>query len=175
MNTSLHPASLVECLAEVTDPRLDRCRRHKLIDLLVIAVCAMLCGAEGFIEMEEFGLSRREWLAGFLELPSGIPSPDTFGRVFALLDPSEFARAFARWIESVRQKLIGEVIPIDGKKVRRSSDTAAGHEMIELVSAWASRATVDARTSESQGRPQGDQSGARVVADVRLSGLPCDR
>jgi len=89
MSISPHPASLVECFTEVTDPRIDRCRRHKLIDLLVIAVCAMLCGAEGFTEMEEFGLARREWLARFLELPSGIPSHDTFGRVFALLDPAE--------------------------------------------------------------------------------------
>lgn len=87
--------------------------------------------------MEEFGHSRREWLATFLELPSGIPSHDTFGRVFARLAPVAFAECFARWAQLSVKPLTGEVVALEGKRVRRSYDKAAGTEAIEIVSAWA--------------------------------------
>lgn len=130
-------AALAEYFASLPDPRIERCRRHKLLDIVTIAICAMLCGGEGFTDMEEFGHSRREWLETFLELPSGIPSHDTFGRVFARLSPAEFAKCFERWARAGLRLLSGEVVAVDGKRVRRSYDKAAGTEAIEIVSAWA--------------------------------------
>ncbi len=129
--------ALEEYFASLPDPRIERCRRHKLIDIVTIAICTVLCGGEGFTDMEEFGYSRREWLKTFLELPHGIPSHDTFGRFFARLAPAEFETCFARWVSASVKKVSGEVVSFDGKRARRSYDTAEGKEAIELVSAWA--------------------------------------
>lgn len=130
-------AALEEYFDSLPDPRIERCRRHKLIDIVTIAICTMLCGGEGFTDMEEFGHSRRAWLETFLELPSGIPSHDTFGRFFARLAPAEFAACFGRWVRAGVRPLSGEVVAVDGKRARHSYDTAEGKEAIELVSAWA--------------------------------------
>ena len=130
-------AALEEYFASLPDPRIERCRRHKLIDIVTIAICTLLCGGEGFTDMEEFGHSRREWLETFLELPSGIPSHDTFGRLFARLNPHEFAACFERWAHASLKHLPGEVVALDGTRVRRSYDKAEGKEAIELVRAWA--------------------------------------
>lgn len=129
-------AALEEYFASLPDPRVARCRRHKLLDLVTIAICALLCGGEGFTDMEEFGHSRREWLETFLELPAGIPSHDTFGRLFARLDPQEFAACFAHWVQDSVQPLAGAVVAIDGKRLRRSYDAARGQAARALVSAW---------------------------------------
>ena len=129
-------AALEEYFASLPDPRIERCRRHKLIDIVTIAICTLLCGGEGFTDMEEFGHSQREWLETFLELPSGIPSHDTFGRVFARLAPREFAACFASWARAGVTQLAGQVVALDGKCLRHSFDKAAGTEAIELVSAW---------------------------------------
>jgi predicted transposase YbfD/YdcC len=129
-------AALEEYFATLPDPRIERCRRHKLIDIVTIAICTLLCGGEGFTDMEEFGHSRREWLETFLELPSGIPSHDTFGRVFARLAPAEFAACFESWARASVKQLSGEVVALDGKRARHSFDRAEGKEAIELVSAW---------------------------------------
>jgi len=130
-------AALEEYFASLPDPRIERCRRHKLIDIVTIAICTLLCGGEGFTDMEEFGHSRRAWLDTFLELPSGIPSHDTFGRLFARLNPREFALCFECWARGSLKQLSGEVVALDGKRVRRSYDKAEGTGAIELVSAWA--------------------------------------
>lgn len=130
-------AALEEYFADLPDPRIERCRRHKLIDILTIAICSMLCGGDGFTDMEEFGQARQEWLQTFLELPHGIPSHDTFGRVFARLSPAEFAACFESWVRASVKNLSGQVVALDGKRARRSYDRATGKEAIELVSAWA--------------------------------------
>ena len=137
MSGSQPPPSVLDCFAELPDPRRAQGQRNKLIDILFIALCAVLCGADDFTEMEEVGHAKETWLRQFLELPHGIPSHDTFGRVFALLEPHAFAAAFRRWTSGVAQVMAGEVVAVDGKTVRRSSDRAAGREAIELVSAWA--------------------------------------
>jgi predicted transposase YbfD/YdcC len=129
--------TLMECLEEVPDPRLERCRRHKLIDILFIALCAILCGAEGFTEMEEFGKAKEDWLRQFLELPNGIPSHDTFRRVVGRLNPQAVEACVLRWVRGVVPWTEGQIVPIDGKTVRRSHNKAAGARAIELVSAWA--------------------------------------
>jgi predicted transposase YbfD/YdcC len=130
-------AELEEYFSTLPDPRIERCRRHKLIDIVTIAICTFLCGGEGFTDMEEFGNSRREWLERFLELPAGIPSHDTFGRVFARLSPVEFESCFERWVSESVKNLTGEVVALDGKRVRRSYDKTNDKEAIEIVSAWA--------------------------------------
>jgi predicted transposase YbfD/YdcC len=130
--------TLVEHFSNITDPRVDRSKRHKLIDILVIAICATICGAEGWEEFELFGQAKLDWFKSFLELPGGIPSHDTFRRLFARMDPSEFQRSFLDWVRSAYQLTKGQVVSIDGKKSRRSYDLQAGKSAINMVSAWAS-------------------------------------
>ena len=128
--------SLETCFAAVEDPRVERTKRHKLLDILIIAICGVICGAEGWVEIEEFGKAKEAWLKELLELPNGIPSHDTFGRVFAQLDPEQFEASFFEWVQSLSETVSG-VIAIDGKTHRRSHDQAAGKKALHLVSAWA--------------------------------------
>jgi len=130
--------SLKDSLLQLTDPRLRRRRRHELIDVLMIAVTALLCGAENFVQMAQFGRAKESWLRTFLALPHGIPSHDTFRRVLMLLAPEKFSAVFLSWTQSVRQAVGAEVVALDGKTVRRSFDAAKGRSAIHLVSAWAS-------------------------------------
>src|ERR1044072_2155157 len=131
------PKSLLQHFSSVDDPRIDRTKRHKLIDILVIAICATICGAETWEDFQLFGYAKKDWFKTFLELPGGIPSHDTFRRVFARLDPSQFQQAFLDWVRSVTRLTKGEVVAIDGKQLRRSADLAAGKQAINIVSAWA--------------------------------------
>ena len=129
---------LEECFGDLPDPRVPGRCDHKLIDIIMIAVCGVICGAESWTGVETFGQAKRGWLKQFLELPNGIPSHDTFGRVFASLDAEAFQQGFARWVEAVFHVTKGQVIAIDGKTVRRSHDQTIGKEAIHIVSAWAS-------------------------------------
>ena len=132
--------SILDYFADLPDPRRDNeNKRHKLIDIIAIAILATICGAEHFTEMEEWGEANEDWLRAFLELPNGIPSHDTFGDVFARLDSNEFKKCFISWVESIRTLTDGEVIAIDGKTLRRSHNRRAGAGAIHLVSAWARR------------------------------------
>jgi predicted transposase YbfD/YdcC len=103
----------------------------------VIAICAVICGADDWTEMEAFGNAKLSWFQTFLALPNGIPSHDTFGRVLARLDPAQFEACFLRWIQALAELLPGDVVAVDGKELRRSLDTPAGKAPIWLVSAWA--------------------------------------
>jgi len=130
--------SIKKHFGSLKDPRIDRTKRHKLLDILTIAICAIICGADTWIDVAFFGRSKKEWFQTFLELPNGIPSHDTFGRVFARLDPVQFETCFLTWIGAVSDLLPGQVIPIDGKELRRSHDRRSGKAAITMVSAWAS-------------------------------------
>lgn len=121
----------------LTDPRIDRTKLHELMNILVIAICAAIAGADNWEDVEEFGKARLEWFQTFLEIPNGIPSHDTFTRVFARLDPEQFQTCFMRWMTAVAQVLGGQVIAIDGKVLRRSHDRSIGKAAIDMVSAWA--------------------------------------
>jgi predicted transposase YbfD/YdcC len=121
----------------LTDPRVDRTKLHQLLDILVIAMCATICGAEGWEDFSEFGKAKQEWFTTFLELPNGIPSPDTFRRVLVRLDPQEFEACFIGWVQAVNKIASGQIVALDGKQVRGSHNGAAGLGPIHMVSAWA--------------------------------------
>jgi len=122
--------------AQVEDPRVERTKLHRLRDIIIIAICGVICGAEGWVEIEEFGKAKEAWFTELLGLPNGIPSHDTFGRVFAHLDPTQFEASFVQWVQGISKTVQG-VIAIDGKTLRRSHDQAAGKKALHLVSAWA--------------------------------------
>lgn len=130
--------TLLECFSELKDPRLDRRKRHLLEDIVVLTICGVLGGADDWMSIEAFGKEKYQWFKQFLSLPNGIPSHDTFGRVFSLISPDEFQACFTRWIQAVALKTPGQVIPIDGKTLRRSHDRRHGKSAIHMVSAWAS-------------------------------------
>jgi predicted transposase YbfD/YdcC len=129
-------ASLWTHFASLKDKRIERCRKHSLQDILVIAICGFICGVDNWADMELFGNAKRAWFSTFLELPNGIPSHDTFGRVFSLVEPEAFARCFTQWAQAVADVTEGKVVAIDGKAVRRSFDKAGKRACVHLVNAW---------------------------------------
>jgi hypothetical protein len=117
-------AHLTKHFAHLTDPRVDRTKEHLLLDIVVIAICAILAGADGWVAVEAFGRAKEKWLRTFLELPHGIPSHDTFGRVFARLNPRRFQECFLSWTQAVAQLTQGTLVSLDGKTVQASFDRA---------------------------------------------------
>lgn len=122
--------------SQVEDPRVERTKYHRLRDIIIIAICGVICGADGWVDIEEFGKAKEAWLSDLLQLVNGIPSHDTFGRVFARLDPKQFETSFVEWVKGISKTVKG-VIAIDGKTLRRSHDHAAGKKALHVVSAWA--------------------------------------
>jgi len=129
--------AIAEHFSELEDPRWHN-KRHKLLDIVVIAICAVICGADSWEDIELFGQSKEEWLKGFLELPHGIPSHDTFRRVFAVLDTEQFQICFVEWIQAVDRLTDGQIVAADGKTLRRSHNRSEGKKALQMVSAWAS-------------------------------------
>lgn len=162
--------SVAAHFAELPDPRVNRRKRHLLPDILTIALCAVLCGADDFVEIELFGRLKKDWFKERLTLPNGIPSHDTFTRVFAQLDPAAFREGFLSWVEAVRaalaqaagqQSALPEQIAIDGKTLRRSFEAGNVHSAIHMVSAWAHQSglvlaqlKVDGKTNEITAVPE---------------------
>jgi predicted transposase YbfD/YdcC len=134
------PRDLLRHFDELEDPRMDRTRLHRLDDMLAVAILAVICGAEGWTDVEEFGKSKLDWLKTFLHLPRGIPSHDTFGRVFAKLDPEGFERCFLAWVQGLIDVTGERGLHIDGKTLRHSFDAAGSRAAIHMVSVWASKA-----------------------------------
>lgn len=125
-----------EYFTQVNDPRVERTRWHSLTDIITIAILAVIAGAQGWEDIEEYGLNKQEWLETFLELPFGIPSPDTIRRVFEKINPKEFEQCFRQWVQALVEKLGVEVIAIDGKNHRGSYDRASELKALHVVSAW---------------------------------------
>lgn len=180
-HSKITSSSLIEHLSIIPDFRCHN-KRHLLIDILMISVCAMLCGAKSFWDMEEFGKAKEEWFSEFLKLPGGIPSHDTFGRVFALLDSQVFAQCFMNWTQSVRKSIPREVIAIDGKTIRRSFDSYKGSKAIHMVNAWATenglalgQVKTDEKSNEITAIPQLLRSLELEGCIVTLDAMGCQK
>jgi len=153
---------LMDYFEGLEDPRIERSKRHSLPDIITIAICAVICGADSWVHVEMFGRSKEEWFRTFLELPNGIPSHDTFGDVFSRLDPERFQECFMEWSQGVAELLPGEVVAIDGKTARRSYDRHGGKGALHLVSAWASANTL------TLGQVQTEEKSNEITAIPRL-------
>jgi predicted transposase YbfD/YdcC len=189
--------ALTDCFADLPDPRVARTRLHALTDILVIAICAVLCGAEGWEDIVEFSQAKHLWLHERLRLENGLPCADTYRRIFARLDPDAFGERFLRWVQAVQEQTKEQtkeqtskhkweqqeqIIAVDGKTLRHSFDSASGQQSIHMVSAWASssrlvlaQAKVDAKSNEITAVPALlsllDLSGCIVTADA----MSCQR
>jgi len=128
--------SIIDHFTELEDPRIDRHKRHSLIDIIVLTVCAVISGAETWEDIEDYGRYKEEWLTRFLALPNGIPSHDTIRRLFVRLDPDGLQQCFLSWIHAIREVTDGDVVAIDGKTLRRSADAATGKSPLHMISAW---------------------------------------
>ena len=129
--------SPIDYFAELTDPRMDRTKDHLMEDIIFITIAAVICGAETWNDIEQYGKSKQSWLSQYLRLPCGIPSHDTFNRFFSALDPEAFEGAFLSWIKDISALTEGEIISIDGKTIRGSRSCGSKHA-VHIVSAWAS-------------------------------------
>jgi predicted transposase YbfD/YdcC len=171
------PLSILHHFAALEDPRVERTRQHYLLDMVAIALCGVVCGANNWSALALWGWANHDWLKTFLELPGGIPSHDTFGRVFALLDPEQFAACFSSWMAAVCQRLGLKQVAIDGKALRRSHDRGKGKAALHLISAWAvekgltlGQRAVDGKSNEITAIPELlrllDVAGALVTIDA---------
>jgi predicted transposase YbfD/YdcC len=169
--------SITHHFADLTDPRIDRSRLHELLDIVAIAICAVVAGADSWDDIEDFGNAKIDWLKTFLALPNGIPSHDTFRRLFERLDPDEFQRGFLGWIEALHEATERQVVAIDGKALRRSFDRAKGQSALHMVHAWATanhlllgQVAVDEKSNEITAIPKLlrmlEISGAIVTIDA---------
>jgi len=174
--------SLSVHFAELEDPRIERTKEHPLINIITISICAIICGANGWTDIESFGYAKQDWLSGFLNLENGIPSHDTFGRVFELIDPEQFQSCFISWIQAIAKLTNGEVIAIDGKCLRGSHDKRLGKNAIYMVSAWAStnhlvlgQRKVDKKSNEITAIPQLLEVLAIAGCIVTIDAMGCQK
>lgn len=162
--------AIMDHFAVLRDPRIETKTTHRLGEIIVMAVLAALCGADGWVAVQTFAETRKEWLKRFLQLPGGIPSHDTFGRVFAALDPDEFAACFRDWMQSVFEISEGEVIPIDGKTLRRSFDRKNQKAALHMVSAWAAENGVSLGQVATQEKSNEITAIPRLLQVLEISG-----
>lgn len=167
--------------SDMKDPRIDRKKLHSLEDIVFISIAAIICGAEGWNEIEEYGKSKKEWLSTILPLPNGIPTHDTFNRFFAALDPEEFEGRFIKWVQSISAVNKGEVVCIDGKTMRGSRGSGT-HSATHIVSAWASdneailgQLKVDQKTNEITVIPELLNSLLITGSIITIDAMGCQR
>jgi predicted transposase YbfD/YdcC len=174
--------SIAHHFADLTDPRIDRSRLHELLDIVAIAICAVVAGAESWDDIEDFGKVKHDWLKTFLDLPNGIPSHDTFRRLFERLDPAEFRKGFVGRIDALHEATERQVIAIDGKTLRRSFDRAKGKSALHMVHAWATanhlllgQVAVDEKSNEITAIPVLLKTLAITGAIVTIDAMGCQK
>lgn len=152
--------TLIEHFKDITDPRLQRRQLHKLDDIFFMTLCAVICGCDSWVAIEKFATMKQKWFEQYLSLEHGIPSHDTFGRVFSLIEPELFQVCFSNWIKAIVKNATGDVIAIDGKCLRRSHDKSSNKSAIYMVSAWShdnqltlGQVKVDAKSNEITALP----------------------
>jgi predicted transposase YbfD/YdcC len=162
--------SIRECFADVPDPRREHMRLHNLWDIIAITILAVVAGADSWVEVAKYGVCKFEFLKSFLELPNGIPAHDTFGRVFALLNPAALQEGFIKWVQAIAKATLGQIVAIDGKTARRSFDKEAGKGPLHMVSAWASenrlllgQQACDSKSNEITAIPE-------LIKNIEISG-----
>tara|TARA_Y100000588_G_C14098826_1_gene857819 strand:- start:15 stop:1127 length:1113 start_codon:yes stop_codon:yes gene_type:complete len=174
--------SILSHFSSIEDPRVNRQKLHKLEDIFFITICGVICGADNWVAIEEFGKAKEEWFTEVLGLEHGIPSHDTLGKVFAALDTEQFAHCFSRWISDLANLSEGEIIAIDGKRIRRSMDKASNKSAIHMVSAWAhqnrlvlGQVKVDDKSNEITAIPKLLEKLNITGAVVTLDAMGCQR
>ena len=155
----IDPEFLIDYLVALDDPRIDRTKKHALIDILIIAICAAICGAKTWVAIEDYGKSKEEWLSTFLDLKHGIPSHDTFRRLFLILNPEEFLEIFIQWVQAVSKDTDLKQICVDGKTLRRSFVKGKSLSAIHMVNAWSTGASL----SLGQLKPEGKSNEIKTV------------
>jgi predicted transposase YbfD/YdcC len=183
-HTAFAAESLLSPLGMLTDPRVARTRKHPLVTVVAIAILAVFAGADGWEDMAEFAKVKRDWLAGLLDMRGGVPSPDTFRRVISRLEPKEFASCFSGWVKALLASSVPgtRVIPIDGKTLCGSFDTAAGQSPLHLVHAWVAehdlllgQLATDAKSNEITAIPALLRTIDVAGATVTIDAMGCQR
>ena len=181
MNSSA-AATLLEHFATQDDPRVERTKEHLLLDIIAITICAVICGADSWVDIENYGNAKQEWLKEFLALPNGVASHDTFACVFARLDPEQLQQCFLSWITAVSQLSNGQIIAVDGKTLRHSYDTGAARGAIHMVSAWAcqnrlvlGQVKVDDKSNEIKAIPELLRVLAIEACIVTIDAMGCQK
>jgi predicted transposase YbfD/YdcC len=146
------PESLIDFLEALEDPRIDRTKKHELIDILIIAICAAICGAKTWIDIQDFGNAKIEWFKIFLNLKHGIPSHDTFRRLFMILNPDDFSEIFIKWVQAITKDTDLKQICIDGKTLRKSFQKGKSNSAIHMVNAWSTGASLSLGQLKSEGK-----------------------
>ena len=163
--------SLLNFLVTIEDPRLDRTKKHGLLDIMVIAICAVICGAQTWTEIEDFGDSKKDWFSKFLELKNGIPSHDTFRRVFQILNPEEFTKVFYNWVSCVNKNLLqNDHICIDGKSLRGAVDKARSECSVHVVNAFSTNAGLCLGMLKSSGKKNEIKTIPEVLKILNIKG-----
>ena len=162
--------NLLQHFSGLEDPRRPQGRRHNLLDIIAMTICAVVAGAEGWDDVELFAQCKEDWFRTFLELPNGIPCSDTFAGVFARLDPDRFRECFRQWVSSIHRQTQGQVVAIDGKTVRRSHDRRAGQEAIHMVSAWASENSLVLGQTQTEAKSNEITAIPRLLEMLELKG-----
>ena len=169
--------SIIHHFSDIEDPRVDLHKKHQLSDIFFITICAVICGADNWVAVATFGRAKEKWLTKLLDLEHGIPSHDTFGNVFAVIDTEQFSKCFSHWVADLSQLSDGEIISLDGKCLRGSIDRASNKTAIFMVSAWAQKnqlvlgqQKVDDKSNEITAIPklltQLDIAGAVITIDA---------
>ena len=162
--------SLIDFLQALDDPRIDRTKKHDLIDIIIIAICAVICGAKTWVDIEDFGESKYEWFKKFLNLSHGIPSHDTFRRVFMLLDPESFMDIFIKWVHSVTKDSDVKQICIDGKTLRRSFEKGKASSAIHMINAWSTGHSLSLGQLKSEGKKNEIKTVPKLLDKLDIKG-----